>query len=262
MTFVAAIPISLVLYDNAIEVIRHHPNSAVSLTPAISEIESWWYNLPSNTLLHIPMLHGVVPEFVIPSAPLAFLKPAWSISLEWQFYLLAPLVFWLCETKARAILLSLVVFTVLACLPYIPEVRVGAFLPFHIEFFYLGGLLCFIYKRWPLPDGWWLRPFTNPVSMYLGKISYSIYLSHMLVIAVVQSVLIALFPEMSMPIHCVVLGTVSSITTVSLSAGLYKWIEVLGMALGRKIASFSKESTHGESLKHREPRVVANLGHG
>lgn len=41
--------------------------------------------------LHASMLHGLPPGWLLPSAPGAILNPAWSISLEWQFYLLAPL---------------------------------------------------------------------------------------------------------------------------------------------------------------------------
>ena len=39
------------------------------------------------------MLHGIVPETILPRSSIALLGPAWSISLEWQFYLVAPLLF-------------------------------------------------------------------------------------------------------------------------------------------------------------------------
>lgn len=42
--------------------------------------------------LHALMLHGAVPDEIINRAPMVFLPAAWSISLEWQFYLIAPLV--------------------------------------------------------------------------------------------------------------------------------------------------------------------------
>lgn len=45
-----------------------------------------------HALWHASMLHGLVPEQWLPVAPMTFLPAAWSISLEWQFYLLAPLV--------------------------------------------------------------------------------------------------------------------------------------------------------------------------
>ncbi|MBY3071313.1 acyltransferase [Rhizobium laguerreae] len=45
-----------------------------------------------HMLLHLTMLHGIVPDTILPQAPLMFSGPLWSISLEWQFYLIAPLL--------------------------------------------------------------------------------------------------------------------------------------------------------------------------
>ena len=46
-----------------------------------------------HLLAHLPMLHSVVPETLLPRSAVAFIGQAWSISLEWQFYLIAPLLF-------------------------------------------------------------------------------------------------------------------------------------------------------------------------
>lgn len=43
-----------------------------------------------NLLLHLTMFHGIVPDTVLPNSATAFSGPLWSISLEWQFYLVAP----------------------------------------------------------------------------------------------------------------------------------------------------------------------------
>ncbi|NKM18420.1 acyltransferase family protein [Rhizobium laguerreae] len=45
-----------------------------------------------HMLLHLTMLHGIVPDTILPQAPLMSSGPLWSISLEWQFYLIAPLL--------------------------------------------------------------------------------------------------------------------------------------------------------------------------
>jgi len=42
--------------------------------------------------LHLLLLHGAVPESLLPYAAVSFLAPAWSLSLEWQFYVLAPAI--------------------------------------------------------------------------------------------------------------------------------------------------------------------------
>jgi peptidoglycan/LPS O-acetylase OafA/YrhL len=43
---------------------------------------------------HLSLLFGLVPEKILPGASVTLLAPAWSITLEWQYYLLAPLLAW------------------------------------------------------------------------------------------------------------------------------------------------------------------------
>ena len=45
-----------------------------------------------HAILHVTMFHGVVPDDRLAYASSAFLPPAWSLSVEWQFYLAAPLL--------------------------------------------------------------------------------------------------------------------------------------------------------------------------
>lgn len=45
-----------------------------------------------NVLAHASMLHGMLGNQILPVSQYAFLPPAWSISLEWQFYLMAPFI--------------------------------------------------------------------------------------------------------------------------------------------------------------------------
>ncbi|SEN51408.1 Peptidoglycan/LPS O-acetylase OafA/YrhL, contains acyltransferase and SGNH-hydrolase domains [Loktanella fryxellensis] len=45
-----------------------------------------------HVLLHATLLHGMVPDSLLPYASATFLSPAWSLSLEWQFYLVAPVL--------------------------------------------------------------------------------------------------------------------------------------------------------------------------
>src|SRR5262249_48481942 len=69
-------------------------------------------DLPDNNFVthffaHLTMLHGTLPDEVLPHAPDMFLIPAWSISLEWQFYLIAPIAVLIATRKTgRAILAS------------------------------------------------------------------------------------------------------------------------------------------------------------
>lgn len=65
--------------------------------------------LPTQHLFsHALMLHGTVPDQILPMAALTLSVQAWSISLEWQFYLIAPLVIFFIKTsRGAAILLAL-----------------------------------------------------------------------------------------------------------------------------------------------------------
>ena len=48
----------------------------------------FWLNLWA----HLAMMHGAISDGVLPFSSYAFNMPAWSISLEWQFYLIAPFI--------------------------------------------------------------------------------------------------------------------------------------------------------------------------
>ena len=57
----------------------------------IADWHSTQAHLWAHLAAHLTMLHGIIPNEILPDSPGAILGPAWSVSLEWQFYLVAPL---------------------------------------------------------------------------------------------------------------------------------------------------------------------------
>lgn len=62
----------------------------------------------AHLLAHLSMLFGAIPETILPHAESTLLAPAWSISLEWQYYLLAPFLAWFACRPAGLLVLGLV----------------------------------------------------------------------------------------------------------------------------------------------------------
>jgi len=62
----------------------------------------------AHLLSHFTLLYGLIPNQMLPNAIYSLLAPAWSITLEWQYYLLAPLLAWLVCRPSGLILLGVV----------------------------------------------------------------------------------------------------------------------------------------------------------
>ena len=105
-------------------------------------------DLPFLLAGNLTLLHGAIPEFWIKGASGAILNPAWSISLEWQFYLVAPfLVALLSRFGSRFIAGSLVCIAIYRlALPNLVGFS-SAFLPYKIQLFWIGIVSALAY-RW------------------------------------------------------------------------------------------------------------------
>lgn len=58
--------------------------------------DGWPPDWPARIAAHLTMTHGLFPSGILPDVWVSFLGAAWSLSTEWQFYLLALL---LCRTR-------------------------------------------------------------------------------------------------------------------------------------------------------------------
>lgn len=54
--------------------------------------DAWPTSWAAEVVAHLTMMHGLFPNGVLPLAWVSFLGSAWSLSTEWQFYLLSLLV--------------------------------------------------------------------------------------------------------------------------------------------------------------------------
>jgi peptidoglycan/LPS O-acetylase OafA/YrhL len=67
-----------------------------------------YHNTLAQSVAHATMLHGLFPREILERSALTFLPAAWSISLEWQFYLLAPVIVLAVRSRTGGMLLVIV----------------------------------------------------------------------------------------------------------------------------------------------------------
>ena len=94
----------------------------------------------AHLALHLTMMHGVFAQSFLPNSEFMFLSPAWSLSLEFQFYLVAPFVIRAAARKFGSIgmvLLTLLLF-VLYSLKLFGWWGLPSFLPGASLFFAVG----------------------------------------------------------------------------------------------------------------------------
>ena len=284
--FAISIPMSLLWKWN----LQHGQYLATFRTNSfLDEISNVWQNWRWNVLWHLPMLHGIAPD---PGwhkcTDTAFLGAAWSISLEWQFYLIAPLAYLAAISSKPLHRLGISVFCLYLFMgkSILPKdlayayAMHGAFLPFHIAYFFIGAVSYFAYKKfrqscsdvffpvsvcvgiflWELgqiiPIALWImflglllehpnslsrkfsaRIFEHPLAQFIGRISYSIYLSHILVLVTFQYLLLKNLPNLSQAVHFWILLGTTTVGTIFVSWVLYRLIEVPGIRLGHKVAT-------------------------
>lgn len=275
--------------------------SAVTLGPQLSVIEASPFpnaaiaedaklhmhsfnHLGSHLVAHASMLHGMIPDAWLPGSQFAIVGQAWSISLEWQFYLVAPLVFGLLAARRWSALCALLVAV---CVLRALNFENDGFIIRQAQFFIVGILS---YYGWKFSRSMTIAPgavdalaltaialvyllmartasliiwialmavivaerrnaFSTPQRMvskalqwplmqWLGKISYSIYLVHMLVLYAVQYAVMALLPGLGKPAFLgVMLGGVV-LGTVAVSALSYRLVEQPGIQAGRRVSAY------------------------
>ncbi|MBI5742139.1 MAG: acyltransferase [Nitrospirae bacterium] len=117
------------------------------ITDYLARIRGERLYLLKHALAHAAMLHGIFPDELLPNSTNAFLSPAWSTSLEWQFYLIAPLIIillkrsWLFFPASFAVIMLFNRFAGIS--GHYPN---PAFLPLKANLFWLGGVSFYLFR--------------------------------------------------------------------------------------------------------------------
>ncbi|HEY0550310.1 MAG TPA: acyltransferase, partial [Verrucomicrobiae bacterium] len=138
--------------------------------------------LAPHLMAHGLMLHGVIPDEILPHAARAILPPAWSISVEWQFYLVAPLLFAFAvrpNWKLTLVMCALLGTRILHDAAHAfaagraLHFEMAAFLPLRLEFFAVGAGSYAVWK--------WLSERNRP--LHMPRLCYALLLPVLILVA-------------------------------------------------------------------------------
>ena len=262
------------------EVYRHAPWPHPMNVNRIAIAEASLAFLPQHLLAHLTMAHGLIPDSILKFANYGILGQAWSLSLEWQFYAIAPVLF-LAINNGEKTTLIIILFV---SLTYFLIAGNEGFLPRHIPMFTLGVTSFLVWRRGPI-EGWpllmpagvalaylvtgepavtiWTTVFLSFLSprslgagivrgffesrpmQLLGHLSYSIYLTH----SVVLLLSMALFERAGAQIigqwpYFFLLLSMTCVGTLVSSTVLYKLVEVPCIEIGRRRRAYA-QNPHG-----------------
>ena len=250
--------------------------------------------LAGHLVAHATMLHGLVPSFLLPNSQYALVGQAWSISVEWQFYLIAPAVFFLVVSKRWRMLGALLL---LVCALHALNLEGEGFVIRQAGFFVIGILSYYVWKHsdaiqsehFPLLDLFAVVAIalvyfisTGGISLaiwvvmlgaaivekrqmqgnllslaaalagkasfqWLGRISYSLYMVHMLVIYFWLYWLGLLLPPVSKASFLGVELPLVVVSALAVSALSYRLIELPAIRLGGRLGVPSKSAAKLEN---------------
>ena len=138
--YIIALTIGIILLPVENIIVRSAWQNPEIAARGIEVIQSSYTYFNYHVLSHVFLMQGVVPHEILPHSSLTLLGLAWSLSLEWQFYIVAPLLLLLLK-RPRSLLISiifLIAFNLVRKLFTDYNFGFGAFLPLKMEFFTVG----------------------------------------------------------------------------------------------------------------------------
>lgn len=278
--YLTCLALSVLVLDLSIEALKTAPWDMKRREDRLYYLEESARNFWVHLGLHIPMLHGLVPDSILPATSYAFMGQAWSLTLEWQFYIVAPFLYALAgkwdNTTIRYAWLLLLLWAS-------NQHRQGSFLLAYLWLFYAGHLahcgtreksllkhflltavmlLAFKKNIAPLalfygtlwlatnrPSGLYTRWLSGKTSLFLGDISYCLYCVHMVAIYTTSHTLIHTLNVHDRFAYGALLVSCALALSALLSIALRKWIETPGIQLGSWLAS--KKTVHAAHSDNR-----------
>jgi peptidoglycan/LPS O-acetylase OafA/YrhL len=278
--YLVCLIISILMVNVSLEVLHNlawqHPQNDFRIQVFNDSLQHFIPQL----LAHLTILHGLVPDSLLSNSQFAFIGQAWSISLEWQFYLVAPFLFYAIHKKKPVLTFFLLGISCLSY--YLFKSAAQGFLFTQIPFFFLGILSFYIWKNYPsivsfsdqqwalvmpvgvvltllftheIPTTLWVLVFlsilslqengklvlenivcrllNNRVMLYLGRISYSMYLCHVIVMYGVMYCLERFFPELQQLHYLALLLVLVLSLTILFAHLIYYSVEKPFIKLGK-----------------------------
>jgi peptidoglycan/LPS O-acetylase OafA/YrhL len=170
------------------------PDKTSLIASFAAQHENFWPHL----LLHLTMLHGLVPDSVLPYSTSIFLGPAWSLSLEWQFYVLAPIIIGLMARGIAPMLCTALVLYLLGVLAnsgMMGKWDYPAFLLLSIKYFLIGILSRLMIEKFKQNEKLWELPIVVAITFALANVIESAIWICFFVIALTESKRIANVPN-------------------------------------------------------------------
>nr|WP_231503522.1 acyltransferase [Paenibacillus sp. 1-18] len=213
----------------------------------------------ANIVAHVLFLNGLNPYWIN-----SIIGVEWSIAVECMFYLFVPLLFKLIRSVRHAawfVMIVLVLSFGLGILLFfiwknerhwksIDRVSWGLLLVSVLFAFFAGmtdyligaGLLLGAYALYHWQPMWLL----NRVWSWIGRLSYSMYLTHMLVLGLISQVKFPFAPT----INLIMMFMITLLLTTGLSWLTYTWIEQPGIRWGKRLISRMRPIRgQGDSVK-------------